>query len=139
MSARLSPQREADIAARAQAATPAPWERAENHGKHFYAYLGGSYMRGVGTLNFGEGDDAEADRAFVLNAREDVDLLLAELAAVRAERDEARAELAKRSIRAIHALKSPVPAGSQHYRSGWDDGLEAAIDAVREMAEGATS
>ncbi|MFZ3592242.1 hypothetical protein [Streptomyces sp. BH104] len=59
--------------------------------------------------------------------------------AVRAERDEARAELVKRGLRAIHALKSPAPDGSQHYRSGWDDGLEAAIDAVREMVEGATS
>lgn len=26
---------------------------------------------------------------------------------------------------------SPTPAGSPHYRSGWDDGLEAAIDAAR--------
>ncbi|MCX5529016.1 hypothetical protein OG785_45175 [Streptomyces sp. NBC_00006] len=59
----------------------------------------------------------------------------AELAAVRAERD----ELAKRAIRAIHALKSPTPEGSAHYQSGWDTGLEAAMDAVRGAAEGASS
>lgn len=38
------------------------------------------------------------------------------------------------AVRAIHALKSPTPDGSRHYRSGWDDGLEAAMDAVRGMA-----
>lgn len=37
----------------------------------------------------------------------------------------------KRIVRAIFGLKSPPPAGSQHYRSGWDDGLEAAIDAAK--------
>lgn len=41
-------------------------------------------------------------------------------------------ELAKCVTRAIWALKSPPPPGSQHYRSGWDDGLEAAIDAARD-------
>jgi hypothetical protein len=37
----------------------------------------------------------------------------------------------KRIVRAIFGLKSPPPAGSQHYRSGWDDGLDAAIDAAK--------
>lgn len=41
-------------------------------------------------------------------------------------------ELAKHVTRAIFALKSPAPPGSEHYRSGWDDGLEAAIDAARD-------
>jgi hypothetical protein len=44
-------------------------------------------------------------------------------------------ELIKRLTRAIFALKSPPPDGSDHYRSGWDDGLEAAMDAVREELE----
>jgi len=48
-------------------------------------------------------------------------------------------ELATRAIRAVHKLKSPAPSGSQHYRSGWDDGLEAAIDAIRTAAEGGES
>jgi hypothetical protein len=42
------------------------------------------------------------------------------------------AEVAKHVTRAIFALKSPPPPGSQHYRSGWDDGLEAAMDAARD-------
>lgn len=87
MSDRLTPQREAEIAARAEAATPGPWEAHEKYGAHFYAYLGGPYLRGVGTFNFGEGDDAEADKALTVNAREDIRALLAELVAVRAERD----------------------------------------------------
>lgn len=40
------------------------------------------------------------------------------------------------ATRAIHALKSPTPDGSRHYQSGWDDGLEAAIDAARDALEG---
>ncbi|WP_406190149.1 hypothetical protein OH791_33560 [Streptomyces anulatus] len=43
-------------------------------------------------------------------------------------------DLLRAAVRAIHALKSPKPDGSRHYRSGWDDGLEAAMDAVRGMA-----
>ena len=100
MTARLSPQREAEIASRAEAATPGPWELYEGYGKDYYAWMRGGHLRGVGTLDFGEGDDAEADRAFVLNAREDVDLLLAELAAVRAERDRYRAAWQSASFRA---------------------------------------
>jgi hypothetical protein len=45
------------------------------------------------------------------------------------------AELAKHVTRAIFALKSPAPPGSEHYRSGWDDGLDAAIDAAREAVD----
>lgn len=43
-----------------------------------------------------------------------------------------RAALSRGVVRAIHALKTPPPPGSGHYRSGWDDGLEAAIDAARD-------
>ncbi|WP_371612899.1 hypothetical protein [Streptomyces clavifer] len=41
------------------------------------------------------------------------------------------AELRQTAVRAIHALKSPPPPGSQHYQSGWGTGLEAAIEAVQ--------
>ncbi|MGX1254097.1 hypothetical protein RKD48_006608 [Streptomyces ambofaciens] len=91
--ARLSPERESEIAARAEAATPGPWEANAEYGAHFYAYLGGPYLLGVGTLNFGEGTAAEADKALTVNAREDIRELLAELAAVRAERDQAEARI----------------------------------------------
>jgi len=46
--------------------------------------------------------------------------------------DETAEAAAKTVTRAIYALKSLPPPGSQHYRSGWDDGLEAAIDAARD-------
>ena len=41
-------------------------------------------------------------------------------------------EVAKHVTRAIFALKTPSPDGSTHYQSGWDDGLEAAMDAARD-------
>jgi hypothetical protein len=80
----LTEQQLDEIEARANAATPGPWEEHADYGPHFYAYLGGSYLRGVGTLNFGDGEDAEADREFVLNARQDVPALLAEVRRLRA-------------------------------------------------------
>ncbi|MER5678634.1 hypothetical protein ABT081_17005 [Streptomyces sp. NPDC002238] len=81
----MTPEREAEIRAREQAATPGPWEECPSYGTDFYAYLGGSYLRGVGSLTFGEGEDAEADRAFTLNARQDVPALLAEIKRLRVE------------------------------------------------------
>lgn len=85
MTDRLTDQQHADIEARAEAATPGPWEEHTQYGPHFYAYLRGPYLRGVGTLNFGDGEDAEADREFVLHARSDVPALLAELRRLKAE------------------------------------------------------
>jgi hypothetical protein len=37
----------------------------------------------------------------------------------------------RRVVRAIFGLKAQPPSGSQRYRSGWDDGLEAAMDAAK--------
>lgn len=34
-------------------------------------------------------------------------------------------------VRSLFALKVPSPDGSRHYQSGWDDGLEAAMDTAR--------
>lgn len=42
------------------------------------------------------------------------------------------ADLVKHVTRSIFALKTPSPDGSKHYQSGWDDGLEAAMDAARD-------
>ncbi|WP_199572695.1 hypothetical protein [Streptomyces murinus] len=41
-------------------------------------------------------------------------------------------EVAKHVTRSIFALKTPSPDGSAHYQSGWDDGLEAAMDAAQD-------
>lgn len=79
IAARLSPEREAEIADRAEAATPGPWSVSPDYsdvlasdGEHLASYW------------------HEADGQFMAHAREDVPVLLAELAAVRAERDQAR-------------------------------------------------
>ncbi|WP_328632077.1 hypothetical protein [Streptomyces sp. NBC_00356] len=117
MTDRLSPQHETEIRERAEAATPGPWVEYADYGKDFYAYTGGPYLRGVGTLNFGDGDDADADLEFTQNAREDVLAVAAELAAVRAERDEAQArvdEVERRYIFNIADLRREV----DHHKAG---------------------
>ncbi|MFD5508953.1 hypothetical protein ACFWIB_14420 [Streptomyces sp. NPDC127051] len=77
-------KRLAEVRARAAAATKGPWEHCPNYGPQFYAYLGGSHLQGVGDLNFGVGDQAEADLAFALAARDDVDWLLERVAELEA-------------------------------------------------------
>lgn len=37
--------------------------------------------------------------------------------------------------RAIYALRNPPPDGSQHYQSGWDAGLDAAMETARDAIE----
>ncbi|MFI5985108.1 hypothetical protein ACIBEA_30105 [Streptomyces sp. NPDC051555] len=83
----------AEIRNREQAATHGPWELYPKYGPAFYAYLEGPQLIGVGDMNFGDGEAAEADLAFTLNAREDVPWLLAEVARLQAEWDEARIQL----------------------------------------------
>ncbi|MEU4133603.1 hypothetical protein [Streptomyces wuyuanensis] len=83
----------AEIAKRTEAATPGPWEENPEYGRHFYAYLRGSYMQGVGTINFGDGAGADADRAFVLAARTDIPFLLQQLREKDAEIAELQAKL----------------------------------------------
>lgn len=62
--------------ARTKAATEGPWEPYPGYGPTFYGNIRGEYLRGVGDINFGVGEQAEADLAFVLAAREDVPALL---------------------------------------------------------------
>ncbi|MER5694893.1 hypothetical protein ACWDBO_31285 [Streptomyces mirabilis] len=80
----LTDQQLDEIETRANAATPGPWELYEGYGPHFYAYLRGCHLQGIGTLNFGDGEAADADREFVTHAREDVPALLAEVHRLRA-------------------------------------------------------
>lgn len=44
-------------------------------------------------------------------------------------------DIIRRVVHAIHDLKSPPPWGSDHYRSGWDDALEAAKDAAHVLTD----
>lgn len=88
MNARLSPQREAEILARAEAATPGPWSSTVIDAEVTSIRAGGQTARDsirIGWLR----NTSPADTALITHAPEDVDALLAELAAVRAERDEA--------------------------------------------------
>lgn len=94
MTDRLTPERETEIAARAEAATPGPWtvalEQCDcrdglcSHG----TYVSSIYSGGVLRTEFG--DFPNEDWRFTIHAREDVPALLAELNAVRAEREQAR-------------------------------------------------
>ncbi|MEU0831241.1 hypothetical protein [Streptomyces sp. NPDC005969] len=86
----------AEIEAREAAATPGPWEPCPSWGQNFYANSSGSYLRGVGTINFGDGADATADLAFTLAARDDVPFLLAQLRQRDAEIAELQIKLAVR-------------------------------------------
>lgn len=58
----------------------------------------------------------------------DIDAMMASAAPVLVVFDPEGLE--RRVTRAVFALKSPAPEGSKHYRSGWDDGLEAAMEAA---------
>lgn len=93
MNVRLSPEREAEIAARHGAATPGSWSASAQIGVV-------TNEAGDPLAVFGGGEQDRADAAFVAAAREDVPKLLAELAAVRAERDQARADAER--LRAAH-------------------------------------
>jgi len=80
----LTDQQFEDIRARAEVATDGPWERYEEYGPDFFANTTGSYLRGVGSFNFGDGTDAAADEEFVKHAVEDVRALVAEVERLRA-------------------------------------------------------
>ncbi|MFE0974354.1 hypothetical protein [Streptomyces rochei] len=80
--ARLSPEREAEIAARAEAATPGPWfVHPDWPGRVFSESEFNAHVARV------TGSNPEHNEQFIAHARTDVPALLAELAAVRAERD----------------------------------------------------
>ncbi|MGQ3551758.1 hypothetical protein [Streptomyces rochei] len=108
MNARLSPEREAEIAARAEAATPGPWGTHRDLDAVYTIQARPRTTRDgmendgdIATLAVGRLDaEGYANARFAAHAREDVPALLAELAAVRAERDRYRAAWQSASFRA---------------------------------------
>jgi hypothetical protein len=84
---RLSPEREAEIAARVDAAHPGPWRRSDDEGSLERYVISEDDLFAVSFGYRGNSTQAEAD--FIAHARADVPALLAELAAVRAELTEA--------------------------------------------------
>ncbi|MGH3585039.1 MAG: hypothetical protein ACRDQ0_01845 [Pseudonocardia sp.] len=100
----LTPEREQEIIAREQAATPGPWE---SDGAEIYGTLGGILMLDlwVGeTLDVDNQDRSNADAAFIADARSAVPELLAEVADLRAALAE-QAVATKHYIRQIRMLQ----------------------------------
>jgi hypothetical protein len=73
------------IRQRHEAATSGTWYLQPNYGPDFVAAEIAGYEHGIGTLNFGDGDQADADRDFVLNAHTDMSQLIAEVEQLRAQ------------------------------------------------------
>ncbi|MFI8872391.1 hypothetical protein [Streptomyces sp. NPDC055243] len=133
MSARLSPQREAEIAARLEAAAPGPWTAVElppnEESKHPAHWVKAEYEDSSGFVTSEVIADCpwrQTDAEFIAHAREDVPALLTEVerqraelaavrAAVRAERDEVAVEVARFGIygTATSAAKALVARASE--------------------------
>ncbi|MFI8301527.1 hypothetical protein ACIGCZ_37095 [Streptomyces nigra] len=126
------------IEARAKAATPGPWERYSQYGAHFYANTTGEYLIGVGDLNFGDGEQADADEAFVRHAREDVDALLAEVRRLSAQlEDQADADtVAARAAQVISSMGADLRAVTNErnrYRNAWHNARARAASAQSDV------
>lgn len=124
-----------EIRARAADATPGPWERDPRTPAvqgHSYAYQRGEYYRGVGSADFGDGDEAAADEAFFVRAREDVDALLAEVERLRGERDERLTlEESSRLARQVDEARDLA----LRYRAAWHSARRRAHQRGRECEE----
>lgn len=97
-----------EIRARHAAATRGPWEPySSGHGidDHFYGFVRGEYLEGVGTINTGEGRRAEADLDLILNAHEDIGHLLAELDRVGAAAMQLRDAMIAQHEQVCHVLE----------------------------------
>jgi len=85
----------AEIQTRAAKATEGPWEQCDGYGPNFYGYLRGEYLQGVGDFNFGQGDQADADREFTIHARDDIEWLIGEVQTLRTQLATAERQLAE--------------------------------------------
>lgn len=91
----------APIQARHEAATSGHWYLQPNYGPDFVASELAGYEHGIGTLNFGDGDQADADREFVLNAHCDVGALLARVVELEQQLATARAAAFREAARLL--------------------------------------
>lgn len=152
--ARLSPEREAEITARTEAATKGPWGLYDDgtglidvaadledtgHGYRCRRYVGQLEDNQIDNdpshRDWTEEQDraqSAADAEFIAHAREDVPVLLAELAAVRKERDEARESVDFLERNTLPDLRRQI----QHHEDGkkrWRDRAREAEAMVREL------
>ncbi|MGW4803081.1 hypothetical protein [Kitasatospora sp. NPDC004272] len=111
------------IQARHDNATSGTWYLQPRYGPDFVAAESSGYEHGIGTLDFGVGDQADADREFVLNAHTDMGKLIARIRDLEAEHDRLQAQLADRAAEnrqirteAAHAarLLQTDPDGARH-------------------------
>ncbi|MEU6768584.1 hypothetical protein ABZ916_39500 [Streptomyces sp. NPDC046853] len=126
---RLSPQREAEIRNRRyDEVTPGPWLVADDqHGTPLvYVERQSSEGKTLARILLVASGATEAEVQFVCSARDSVPELLAELATVRAERDEARAELAK------YVGSEPTVAEEMAYLTRCLDDVHAVCDGAEE-------
>jgi hypothetical protein len=114
------------IRARAQAATEGPWQRNTQYGPNFFANIDGPYLQGVGDLNFGIGEQAEADEALVTHAQQDITYLLVRVAELQSIATNARKLVSAwlqtagehHSISTLDTVKNdPLLAGMQEGRA----------------------
>jgi hypothetical protein len=140
--ARLTPKREAEIAERESAAYPGPWRRSDGEGSLERYVLSEDDIFAVSFGYRGNNTQAEAD--FIAHARADVPALLAELAAVRKERDEAQAELSRRTEDLAFLERATLPdlrREVEHHQAGkrrWRDRAERAearLSAVLDLCD----
>lgn len=112
--AQLAPLDLDAIQARYDAATPGLWYEQPKLGPYFIASEHAGYEHGIGDMWFGDGDQADADLTFVLNARQDITALLARVRQLEAE----NARLADVGRRALASLDGLI-------RDHQDPGAEA--------------
>jgi len=108
------------IRQRHEAATSGTWYLQPNYGPDFVAAEIAGYEHGIGTLNFGDGDQADADREFVLNAHADMGQLIAEVERLRARVGELLQDSA--TLAALYA-------GGVDNWGGYSDALSSLDDA----------
>lgn len=87
----------APIQARHQAATGGIWRYESYAGLGPHGVLGAANLP-IGRLDFGEGDQADADRTFVLNAHADMTNLLAEVERLRELLDQRTGDIADKAL-----------------------------------------
>lgn len=129
----------------ADAATPGPWHDQEDP-KHPGNRWVTDYRGLAGLIGTGQGEDAEADAAFIAASRRAVPALLAEVQALREDcatladarlGAEVERDALRDTVKRVRALRRPIaPAGSVQWRNGYEIGYDQAIlDARAALAD----
>jgi len=132
----LTPEREQEIQARAEAATPGPWCTDS-----WEIYQGTEYEPGLSswigeTCRADDSDGARADAAFIAHARQDVPALLSEIAALRRSvaHHQARADKLSRQVVSVRRERHAAEHSSERFRAAWESARRRAAG-EREAAE----